>query len=131
MPEHFKPEMYRMPPDSLDDIPTQLVGHDNSPRTHFIPFRLELRLDEGEDFDRRKLTERRQYESQRNKRDIDRYQINRFPDPGRVDVSDVDLVLDLHPRIFPELPVQLSLAHIQGMHPACAVVKQAIGEAAG
>ncbi len=130
MPEYLKSKIDGMLPDSLDDRSAELLGHDDSPRTHFISFGFELRLDESKDPDRRELTERRQYKSQRNKGDVDRDQINRFPDPGGVDVPDVDLVLHFDPRIFLEFPVQLPFSDIEGVDATGAVLKQAIGKAA-
>lgn len=80
---------------------------------------------------RKAVLQRGQHQLQGYERAVGREEIGRFGDVFRCKVSDIRPFNDDDARILAQFPRELPVAHVDRIHTRSAVLKQAIGEAAG
>ena len=95
--------------------------------------RFELWLDEADDLTilGDQSLHHRQHELQADEADIDGHEACLLPDILRLHIADVCLLHADHARVVPELPVELTVADIDGENLDRTVLQHAVGEAAG
>jgi len=73
----------------------------------------------------------KQYLGDRDKGKVDANEGNICRQVGRAQVADIEFIPNNDPRIRLEFPIQLPMADVKSMHSGGAILKKAIGEAAG
>ena len=93
---------------------------------------LELRFDQRQDGGVRlhKLKDSRYDNSEGNKRNVDRDEVDRFADGFKGQVADVGPFEDSNARVLSQFPRQLAIADIDGVNFVRAVLEEAVGETA-
>ncbi len=93
---------------------------------------LELGLDQRQDGGvlLHKLKDSRYDDSEGNKRNVDRDEVDRLADGFKGQVANVGPFDDSNARVLSQFPSQLAIADIDGVNLARTVLEQAVGEAA-
>ncbi|MNV43203.1 hypothetical protein D3C71_1349100 [compost metagenome] len=107
---------------------------DDSRFAHLLPASLELRFDERHDISGtlQQFLKRRQNNFERNERDVNARKIRSRPlQIRRRHITEIGPFHDTDALIFPERPIQLVVANINGIYIARSVLQRAVGKSAG